>query len=529
MPSRLEFTPEDFEPAWKAVPRAPARPAGDRDRGRLQRHLLLHPRRRGPRWPVAALDGFYVAEAVWVTHSAGVARAVAEILTTGRSDDRPRRVRAVPLRRGPALPQPTSARPRSRTSWRSTTSCTRCSRRESPRNLRVSPFHARQRELGAFFLEGGAWERPYWYEANAALLEGPAAEWQPVERDAWSARYYSPIAAAEAWKTRTAVAMYDMTPLRRLEVSGPGAVDLLQRLTTGDVSKKPGAVTYTLLLDETAASAATSPWPGSTTRRSRSASTAPSTSSTSTREARRQTPATTRPVGPGARHHRRHLLHRPLGPAGPRRGQLGQRRRLQQQGPALLPRQEGQHRRRPGHGDAAVLRWRAGLGDLHHRRQRPAAVGRPLAGRPAVRRGRRRPQRLQRAAAGEGLPFLGHRHDHRARPVRGRRRLRREGGQGGLSSASRRSRVDPRRQPAAGCAASPIDDGRSVVLGKEPVFHDGQAVGYVTSAAFGYTIGKPIAYAYLPSAVAEGEAVEIEYFGDGWPPPSPPSRCTTRR
>ena len=44
--------------------------------------------------------------------------------------------------------------------------------------------------------------------------------------------------------------MFDMTPLRRLEVSGPGAVELLQRLTTGDCSKKPGAVTYTLLLDE---------------------------------------------------------------------------------------------------------------------------------------------------------------------------------------------------------------------------------------------------------------------------------------
>jgi dimethylglycine oxidase len=35
----------------------------------------------------------------------------------------------------------------------------------------------------------------------------------------------------------------------------------------------------------------------------------------------------------------------------------------------------------------------------------------------------------------------------------------------------------------------------------------------VTSAAFGYTIGKPIAYAYLPSWVQEGDPVEIEYFG----------------
>ena len=39
------------------------------------------------------------------------------------------------------------------------------------------------------------------------------------------------------------------------------------------------------------------------------------------------------------------------------------------------------------------------------------------------------------------------------------------------------------------------------------------AVGYVTSAAFGYTVGQPIAYAYLPASVDEGDAVEIEYFG----------------
>ena len=44
--------------------------------------------------------------------------------------------------------------------------------------------------------------------------------------------------------------MYDMTPLRRLSVSGPGAVSLLQGLCTGDVAKKAGAVTYTLLLNE---------------------------------------------------------------------------------------------------------------------------------------------------------------------------------------------------------------------------------------------------------------------------------------
>ncbi|MNR42423.1 glycine cleavage system aminomethyltransferase T [compost metagenome] len=58
-----------------------------------------------------------------------------------------------------------------------------------------------------------------------------------------------------------------------------------------------------------------------------------------------------------------------------------------------------------------------------------------------------------------------------------------------------------------------VDDGRSLVLGKEPVFYKDQAVGYVTSAAYGYSGRKPIAYAYLPAAVSLGDSVEIEYFG----------------
>jgi glycine cleavage system aminomethyltransferase T len=58
-----------------------------------------------------------------------------------------------------------------------------------------------------------------------------------------------------------------------------------------------------------------------------------------------------------------------------------------------------------------------------------------------------------------------------------------------------------------------VDDGRSMILGKEPVFYNGKTAGYVTTAAFGYTVRKPVAYAWLPGNVREGEAVEIEYFG----------------
>jgi glycine cleavage system aminomethyltransferase T len=52
-------------------------------------------------------------------------------------------------------------------------------------------------------------------------------------------------------------------------------------------------------------------------------------------------------------------------------------------------------------------------------------------------------------------------------------------------------------------------------MGKEPVFAGSRCIGYVTSAAYGYTIGRAIAYAWLPASESEvGTEVEIEYFGE---------------
>ena len=53
--------------------------------------------------------------------------------------------------------------------------------RVTPRNVRLSPFIARQKELGAFFLETNGWERPHWYEVNAGLLDELPEEWKRTE------------------------------------------------------------------------------------------------------------------------------------------------------------------------------------------------------------------------------------------------------------------------------------------------------------------------------------------------------------
>jgi glycine cleavage system aminomethyltransferase T len=58
-----------------------------------------------------------------------------------------------------------------------------------------------------------------------------------------------------------------------------------------------------------------------------------------------------------------------------------------------------------------------------------------------------------------------------------------------------------------------LEDPRSVALGNEPVRVDGEVVGRVTSGGYGYTVGRSIAYAYLPPEHDVGTAVEVDIFG----------------
>jgi 4-methylaminobutanoate oxidase (formaldehyde-forming) len=59
-----------------------------------------------------------------------------------------------------------------------------------------------------------------------------------------------------------------------------------------------------------------------------------------------------------------------------------------------------------------------------------------------------------------------------------------------------------------------LEDPRSVTLGNEPVRIGGEVVGRVTSGGYGYTVGRSIAYAYLPTEHAQpGTEVAVEIFG----------------
>ena len=52
------------------------------------------------------------------------------------------------------------------------------------------------------------------------------------------------------------------------------------------------------------------------------------------------------------------------------------------------------------------------------------------------------------------------------------------------------------------------------IYGGEAVRIDGEVVGRLRSAAFGYTVGRTVGTTYLPAGVAEGTKIEVDVFAD---------------
>ncbi|WP_394351792.1 glycine cleavage T C-terminal barrel domain-containing protein [Halogeometricum sp. CBA1124] len=60
-----------------------------------------------------------------------------------------------------------------------------------------------------------------------------------------------------------------------------------------------------------------------------------------------------------------------------------------------------------------------------------------------------------------------------------------------------------------------LDDSTDILLSGRPVLKDGEKIGYVQAADFGYSIGESIAYTYLPAEYAEaGTDVEVLCEGE---------------
>ena len=117
------------------------------------------------------MRGLWSAAAVWVKEGPGVGRAVAEWMVDGepeidlQASDIARFYEHQKTRR--------ARRARAAEGFNKTYGIVHPAEQwESNRNVRLSPFHAREQELGAVFFEAAGWERPHWYESNAKLRRG---------------------------------------------------------------------------------------------------------------------------------------------------------------------------------------------------------------------------------------------------------------------------------------------------------------------------------------------------------------------
>ncbi|TMR97759.1 GcvT family protein [Nonomuraea basaltis] len=494
MPSVLTFTPDDFADAWSQTQELlPSTRSAKIEEGinGLFSFTTDHLPLMGPSREV---EGFWVAEAVWVTHSAGVGRAMAEWLIDGHCASFDLHECDV-NRFEPHQIAPDYVLARGCQNYVEVYDIIHpLQPMEDPRPLRTSPFHPRQQELGAVFLEASGWERPQWYGANEPLPQGREI---PVPGD-WAARYWSPIVGAEAQVTRESVAMYDMTALKRLEVGGPGAVAFLQRLTTGDVDKSVGSVTYCLLLDT---------------------------------DGGIRSDVTVARLGPqhfqvGAngnldldwleRHRPADVYLRDVTPGTCCIGVWGPKARdlVQPLTTADLTALRYFRGTRAYIGNVPVTMLRLSyVGELGWEIYTTADLGLKLwdtlwaAGRDhgviAAGRGAFTSLRLEKGYRSFGTDMTFEHDPYEA----------------GLGFAVKLDKGDfigrdallARKESVTRRLACLLTG--EVVMGREPVYDGERAVGYVTSAAYGYTIGKGIAYAWLPASLATpGQSVHIGYF-----------------
>lgn len=368
--------------------------------------------------------------------------------------------------------------------------------RQAGRPLRLSSAYAWHLGHGASFGEKSGWERVNWYEQNAAHGD------EGLRPRGWAGIHWSPAIGAEHLATRETCGLFDESSFSKLELAGPGAAGLLERLCDNRVARGVGAITYTQLL---------SPRGGI------------------------ECDLTVTQVGD-------ELFQIVTGTAFGQHDASWIRRHLPQDGSATLadvtsrwscfalwgPRaREVLAPLTADPLDFGFMRMREiAVGDVPVRALRVTFVGEhgwelycPSEYGAGLWR------TLWEAGQGAGLVAGGYRAIDSLRLEKGYRvwaadltpdETPQEAGLGWcvrddkefVGSAALQTRAVSKRLR---CIV--LDDPRSVALGNEPVRIDGAVAGRVTSGGYGYSVERSIAYAYVPPEVKLGTAVEIDIFG----------------
>lgn len=117
----------------------------------------------------------------------------------------------------------------------------------SMRPVRMSPLYHRLQDLGAVFGTKNGWERANYFE--------PKKSWRMAGEDqrnwgGWIKPSFFENTAAESEAVRNRVGLFDMSSFGKIELKGPGALPLIQRLTDNNLDRPTGSITYTQFLND---------------------------------------------------------------------------------------------------------------------------------------------------------------------------------------------------------------------------------------------------------------------------------------
>ncbi|MGB0904171.1 MAG: FAD-dependent oxidoreductase, partial [Mangrovicoccus sp.] len=102
------------------------------------------------------------------------------------------------------------------------------------RSIRRSPFYDREVELGGYFMELGGWERAHGYAANEHLLE-KYGDQIPLRENEWDSRHFWRVSNAEQLAMSEDCAMINLSHFHVTEISGPDHVALLEWLSAAKI------------------------------------------------------------------------------------------------------------------------------------------------------------------------------------------------------------------------------------------------------------------------------------------------------
>ncbi len=249
-PTMLPFTQEDFDPQLEDALELFPSIVGDESVGvklAINGLLSLTPDGNPIIGETPDVKNLWSVAAIWIKEAPGIAKTVAEWMTTGKPETDPH---------GSDIArfydhQKTEQHIRARTSegFNKTYGIVHPMEQwESNRRVRLSPFFGREQDLGAVFYEAAGWERPYWYESNRPLLDEFGDAVMPRQAE-WESRWWSPIINAEHLAMRDRVGMVDLSAFAIFDVTGPGACAALEQLCVNRVDVAPGRTVYTPLLN----------------------------------------------------------------------------------------------------------------------------------------------------------------------------------------------------------------------------------------------------------------------------------------